>query len=154
MRGMKRSCTLILAFVGFLFGGITAAYASKPVTLKIAVVHATKTAGAKSDPELKKIQRSLKKAFGKIGYTNFKQVSKQTLKLAVGKSGTIKLPASHKAIVQYKGKKAKRHMVKLSIPKSKLNVALRAPARKVFYQAGIPYKDGILVMAFYLKEAK
>ena len=154
MRCWNRNVALILTFAGCLMFGLTSAHASKAVTLKVAVVHATKTKETKKDPALKKIRRSLKKAFGKIGYTSFRQVQKQTLELAVGQSGVIKLPAAQKALVKYTGKKAKRHMVKLSIPKSKVNVALRAPARKIFYQAGIPYKDGILILAFYLKEAK
>lgn len=154
MRCWNRNIALMLTLLGCLLGGMTVAHASKSVTLKVAVVHATKGKVTKKDPALKKITRSLTKAFGKIGYTSFKQVNKQKLKLVLGKSGVIKLPNANKAIVTYKGKKGKRHMVKLSIPKSKVNVALRAPARKVFYQAGIPHKGGILILALYLKEAK
>ena len=153
MRCWNRNLALILTLMMTFLGGMSVAYASKSVTLKVAVVHATK-AKQPQDPKLKKISRSLKKAFGKIGYKSFKQVSKQKMKLVVGKSAAIKLPAAQRAVVTYKGKKAKLHMLKLDITKSKAKVNLRAPARKLFFQAGIPYKKGILILAFYLKESK
>ena len=151
MRCWNTRIMVIMTFVGTLLFGMGLAQAGNTAKVKVAVIHATK-AKAPKDPALKKIEKSLKTAFG--GYKSFKQLDKQVLKLTAGKPANIKLPGAQKARLTYKGKKGKRHMMTLAIPKSKVNVDLRVPARKLFYQAGIPYKNGILILAFYLKEKK
>ena len=134
---------------GLLLGNVNTAHATKEVTTKVAIIHASKAKGGVDKSLSKKIVRSLRKTFG--GYTTFKQLDKKTLKLTTKSPKVIKLPNAQKATLSYRGKKGRSHQLTLAIPKSKVNVDLSAPAKKLFYQAGIPYKDGILILAFYLK---
>ncbi len=126
-----------------------AANAADGVTLKVAVVHAKK-AGDQTDPALANIQGSLQKVFG--GYTAFKQLDKAELPLTASKGGEVKLPNGKTAAFAYTGKKGAQHQLKLTIPESNVNVDLRAPARKMFYQAGMKHDGGILILALYLKD--
>lgn len=126
-----------------------AASAAEGVTLKVSVVHATKD-GNRTDPALANIQGSLQKVFG--GYTSFKQLDKAELPLTLQTGGEVKLPNGKTAAFAYKGAKGRQHQVKLTIPESKVNVDLRAPARKMFYQAGMKHAGGILILALYLKD--
>jgi hypothetical protein len=139
--------SLALFACGFLFAGH--AQAAEQIELKVSVIHASKAVG-KADPALKKIESSLRKAFG--GFSSFQQVANQADKLTVGKKLDIKLPNGQNAVVEYKGKAKKHHQLRLTIPTSKVAVDLSVPSRKMFYQAGIKHKDGILVLAFYLKD--
>lgn len=123
------------------------ALAAESVKLKVAVIHATQTAGG-IDPALAKISRDLEKAFG--GYKSFKQLDKTELKLDQGVRGTVKLPNGQDADFTYKGAQNERHALRLGIPASKVDVDLSAPLRKMFYQAGIPHEGGILILALFL----
>ena len=128
-----------------------AANAAEGVTLKVAVVHATKD-GNQTDPALANIQGKLKKVFG--AYTAFKQLDKAELRLTAKKGGQVSLPNGKTAAFAYAGKKGSQHQLKLTIPESNVNVDLRAPAGKMFYQAGMKHDGGILILALYLKDLK
>ena len=131
----------------FCFAGTV--LAADLVNVKVAVIHAAKDKGA-SDPALKKIETSLRKAFG--GFSSFKQLDKHQFKLKKTGQKKLSLPNGLSAAVRYDGQKGKYHMMRLNIPKSKVDVALRVPAKRMFYQAGMKYKGGILILAFYLKD--
>lgn len=135
--------------LGLLLIGPITAHAAEEVVLKVSVVHATKN-GDTCDPALANIQGSLTKVFG--GYTAFKQLDEHELPLSQAKGGEIRLPNGKTAAFTYKGKSGSQHQIKLTIPQSKVDVDLRAPARKMFYQAGMKHDGGILILALYLKE--
>lgn len=146
----NRRRLLSVALGGLLMLMVSApAGAAEGIRLKVSVVHATKTKG-KVDPALARIRGSLQKAFG--GYASFKQVAKHELSLTKGKKVSVKLPNKKSAAVTYKGKTGAQHLINLAIPESKVNVDLRALPRRIFYQAGLKHKNGILILAFYLKE--
>ena len=86
------------------------------------------------------------------GYTSFKQLDKAELKLTAQKGGQIALPNGKTAAFAYKGKTGSQHQLKLTIPHSRVDVDLRAPAGKMFYQAGMKHDGGILILALYLKD--
>jgi hypothetical protein len=132
---------------GLLLVLATPALAAEKVGLKVAVIHATKT-GDSVDPALAKIQGDLQRTFG--GYKSFKQLSKSELDLAQGAPQSVKLPNGEDAKLTYKGERANRHDLRLDIPASKVGVDLSAPLRKMFYQAGMKYDGGILILALYL----
>ena len=142
----------LLLFLG-LFGFSSQAYAV--VELKVAVVHAT-MAKSPIDAKISKVMaKSLKTAFGQYG--SFKLLSKNAFQLAPQKTADVALPTGYKALVKYVGSvpkagKNRVHKLSLEIPKHKVKVKLRAVPKKLFYQAGIRHKDGILILAFYLKE--
>jgi hypothetical protein len=136
--------------LGFLLvGSFGTASAAEPITLKVSVVHATRT-GSEVDPALANIRGSLEQAFG--GYTSFKQLDRAELAIARGGSGEVALPNGKTAVFEYKGLAGTQHQLKLRIPQSKVEVDLRAPAKRMFYQAGMPHDGGILILALYLKD--
>jgi hypothetical protein len=140
----------LFCFVGISFLGIGSAHAEKPVELRVAVVHASKLPGKIDKAISKRMAKSLGTVFGQ--YKSFKLLSKDVSKMQVGKTVEIALSAKNKAIVKYNGRDKKKHKLTLSIPKHKVKMKLSAPAKKLFYQAGIRHKNGILILAFYLKE--
>ena len=148
---MFRSIMMGIALLGILgFSGMSTAHAKDTVKLKVAVVYASKDAG-KTDSRISgRMAKSLRTAFGQ--FKSFKLVSKEGFKLKKGNRASIALPTKDEAIVAYVGKARKKHKVLLSIPKHKVKMHLSAPAKKLFYQAGIRHKKGILILAFYLKE--
>ena len=130
------------------------AEANDGVELKVAVVHALKSAGPIDSKISKKMAKSLRTAFGQ--YKSFKLISKTSNQLGRDKRNEISLPTGEKAIVTYLGKRASTkakpvHKLALAIPKHKVKLNLSAVKKKLFYQAGIKYNDGILILAFYLK---
>ena len=148
--GIQGKRALVLGMVlSFVLAATGHVLAADGVSVKVAVIHAVK-GKAPSDPALKKIEPSLRNAFG--GYASFKQLDKQQFNLKEKGTKKIALPNAQSAEVRYDGQKGKKHMMRLTIPKSKVDVDLRAPARKMFYQAGMKYKGGILILAFYLKD--
>ncbi len=128
-----------------LTGGVSAAAAAGP-QLKVSVVHATKQAGAK-DPALKKVQGQLEKAFA--GYKSFKELAKHQFTLKKGAPAKLKLPNQKSATFDYQGRAGKAHKVAMTIGRNSLD--LKIPERRLFFQAGLKYRDGILVLALYLK---
>jgi hypothetical protein len=140
----KRLGLAVLSGLLLLGGSATAASAA---TLKVAVVHAQKAAGA-NDPKLNKIQKRLESAFA--GYKSFKELSKHEFPLVVGKSSTVKLPTGKAASFKYVGPAGKDvHKVDLQVGRNTLN--LRVPAKRLFFQAGMKHQGGMLILAIYLK---
>ena len=72
--GIQGKRILVLGVVlSFVLAASGTAMAADAVNVKVAVIHAVK-AKSGSDPALKKIESSLRKAFG--GYAGFKQLDK------------------------------------------------------------------------------
>lgn len=150
MKRLRSIGTLVLA--GTLLLGLTSsAWAADKVRLKVSVIHASKKAG-KPDAKLAKIADQLRKAFG--GFESFRQLDFEELKLEEGKKAELKLPNGKTAEFVYKGQDKKQHRINLAIPKSKVDVDLRAPTGRMFYQAGMAHEDGILILGMYLKPEK
>ncbi len=119
------------------------------VRLKIAVIHATKTGGPK-DPALRKVQGALEKAFG--GYTRFQQLAKHDLELPKGVKKSLALPNGQTAEFVYQGPAgANEHKVNLAVPEGRVDIDVRLPMNRVFYQAGFKHDGGILILALYLR---
>ena len=139
-----------LFFLGALFISMsTAAHAENKLKLKTAIIYATKS--GQMDPKIKKVtQKSLSATFG--AYKGFTLLDQTADVLTEKKAATVLLPTNQKAVVSLIGKKGRAYQLKLDIPKHKVKVKLSAPPKKLFYQAGIPYKKGRLILAFYLKE--
>ena len=150
MNGFRSIALGIIATGLLCLVGAPAAYAKKNVKLKVAVVHASTSAGSVDKGISKRMAKSLKTAFGR--FKSFSLVSKDALKLSKGKKSVLKLPTSESAVITYNGKSKRKHRLTLSIPKHKVKMELSAPAKKLFYQAGIRHDKGILILAFYLKE--
>ena len=148
-----KSTVLGILIVGLMATFGTATASAESVTMKVSVIEASKHKG-KKDHALRKIQNSLRRAFG--GFKSFKQVDKHTLVLKKGASKRITLPNGQTAELRYKGKKGNQHKIRLTVPKSKVSVELRMKAGKMFYQAGLraKKKGNIYVLGFYLRPKK
>ncbi|MGC6416265.1 MAG: hypothetical protein ACON3Z_04075 [Bradymonadia bacterium] len=152
---MYRNFAFLMGFVlASVMGLSKPAEASDGVELKVAIVHALKSAGQIDAKISKKMAKSLRTAFGQ--YKSFKLISKTSNRLGNDKRSEILLPTGDKAVVTYLGKKVGKkskpvHKLALAIPKHKVKVNLSAVKKKLFYQAGIKHNGGILILAFYLK---
>ena len=145
---MKMKLLFILfAFIGFFCTPISS-WAKDEIGLKVVVIHATRDPGG-VDSSLKRIQSALKDSFG--NYKSFKPLAKANIRLSKNdKSPKLQLPNGQTASFRYDGKDGKSHKLHLSIPKSKVNVDLRSPLKRPFFQAGMRYREGILILALVL----
>lgn len=150
MDRLKRGTLALLAGTMVLLGAGASAWAQPgDVRLKIAVIHATKDGDAK-DPALRKVQGALEKAFG--GYTQFKQLAKHDLELHKGAPKSVGLPNGQTAEFTYEGPVgASEHKIKLAVPEGRVDIDVRLPVNRVFYQAGFKHDGGILILALYLR---
>lgn len=126
------------------------ACANDQITFDVVVIHATKDSGG-VDKSLKSLETALVRSFG--DYSAFKKLDTTEFNLASGKKHSVKLPNGHdNATFIYNGNHGKKHLVKLSIPKARVEADLRMPINKPFFQAGLRYQGGILILAFRLRE--
>ena len=132
-----------------------AAPAGDAIRLKVSVIHAFKSEGL-ADPKLDKIRGELTEAFA--GYKGFKLLQSEELPifdptppLDPNPAKSIKLPNGETAEFLHSGVSPKgQHSIRFSLAQAKVVVDLKAPLRKVFYQAGMRHAGGILILAMYL----
>ena len=118
--------------------------------LKVSVIHATR-AQTTADPNLEKIQAELTEAFA--GYKGFKRLQAEERTLVGQTPVTVKLPNGETAEFRHDGVDKNLHRIHFSLPQSKVALDLKAPLRKVFYQAGMKHDGGILILAMFLAPA-
>lgn len=135
-------------FVLGLVAQIREAAAGEPgLRLKVSVIQATKEKAA-PDPTLAKIQGELQEAFG--AYQGFKRVQAEEKLLSSETPVKIDLPNGETAEFKHQGLEKNLHKIRFSLTKSKVNLDLKAPLKKMFYQAGMKHGGGILILAMYL----
>lgn len=140
---IKRTLWQLALGASLLFGG--QALAGESLTLNVSVIHAQKKAGP-TDTALD--GQALKRAFK--GYRSFKLLDKRALKMSKKQPGKLRLPNGLAAQFRYEGKAGARHKVNFAVPRKRVDVDLRAPLKRTFYQAGMRYKKGILILALSL----
>ncbi|MCA9527837.1 MAG: hypothetical protein KC549_16235 [Myxococcales bacterium] len=138
----------LLMSLGLIVGVAGPAAAADKVDLKVSIIFASKKPGP-VDPALARIRGTLEKSFG--GFQSFKELAKHKIELPLKKTRQIKLPNDQTAGFTYEGQAKDQEKIRIAIPKSKVDVGLRVQRRKVFYQAGLRYNDGILILALYLR---
>jgi hypothetical protein len=124
-----------------------AAPVGDPIRLKVSVIHAFKSEGLRGE---------LTEAYA--GYKGFKLLQSEELAiydpaqpLGAQAAQSIKLPNGETAEFRHSGVSAKgQHSIRFSLAQAKVVVDLKAPLRKVFYQAGMKHAGGILILAMYL----
>ena len=135
-----------------------AAPAAGPIRLKVSVIHATR-GFIPTDPKLDKIRGELTEAFA--GYKSFKLLQAEELPLVdptralnAQAPQSVKLPNGETAEFRYSGVSPKgQHSIRFALAQAKITVDLKAPLRKVFYQAGMKHDGGILILAMFLTPA-
>jgi hypothetical protein len=107
-----------------------------------------KKAGNYFDPKLKDLETKLTRAFS--GYTYFKLVQKDDFKLSKSASNTVTVPGGTDVTITFHGLAGDFYKMGLSIA-DKLSTTLRASPGSTFFQAGLSYKSGILILAITVK---
>lgn len=143
--------TILNIFLAVMIGGVfmaaPAQASAESITVQIRSIAATNQ-GESFDPKLNDLKGKLKKAFG--GYSNFKQVGNLNFKVKKGAQKSNKLADGSNITVSFHGYAGKFIKLGLSIA-GKLNTTLRASPGSTFFQAGLNYQGGILVLAITVK---
>lgn len=147
---MKHIIQTIIVSAVLLFGvaGMAQTASAQGISVEVRSIAAS-TKGNSFDPKLKDLERKLKgPAFAR--YTNFKQVSVSTVRLASEGNKSVKLPDGSSMKLTFLGYAGKLVKLGVGIPK-KLNTTLRLSPGSTFFQAGLRYGTGILILAIRIK---
>lgn len=131
--------TLLAGVVGFS----QPAAAQQEVTVRVRSIAASKT-GDSFDSRLNDLKGKLTRAFG--GYTSFKQVGDSRFQIKEGQSESVSVPGGTSVRVTFHGVSGDFYRLGLAIG-DKLRTTLRASPGSTFFQAGLDYKDGMLILA-------
>ena len=118
------------------------AFAAPEVDCQIRAIHATRA--GEVDPRLEPIAGNLRSAFA--GYRGFKLLSSHSHSLKKGQSGESKLPTGHSLRVTFLEMAGEFIRMVVSIP-PRLRTTVRVKDGGTFFQAGLVYKGGILILA-------
>lgn len=146
----KRVLVQMLLLLGMVFVGLTGftpTAAAADISVTVRSIAASKD-GKSVDPKLKDIQSTLNVTFA--GYTNFKQLGSRSVSLAQGSSKSVSLPNNDRLTLTFNGYAG--DLVKLGLGISdKMNTTLRVSPGSTFFQAGLRYKSGIMILAITVK---
>ncbi len=133
---------MALLMLGTLMGYSPEVHAD-PITVEIRTIAAS-TEGSGFDPRLDTLKGQLTKAFR--GYTSFRLEGRRTLRLKEGKSKSMPLPNGSELTLTHHGMAGA--LVKLGLTlAAKMSTMLRVSRGGTFFQAGMDYDDGILIIA-------
>lgn len=141
MRMILNIFMTLMMMVGLMFTAPAVAHA-EDITVQVRSIAASNGEGF--DPKLEDLRSKLEKAFK--GYTKFQLVGDTTFPVAEGEKKTIRLPNGASMSVTFHGLAGKFIKLGLGIA-GKLNTTLRASSGSTFFQAGLEYQDGILILA-------
>lgn len=142
---MRTALNILIALlmIGTLLGISPAEAHADPITVEVRSIAAS-TEGDAFDNRLNHLSKKLKKAFR--GYTSFKQVGKRVVKLKEDKSKSMPLPNGSELTLTFHGMAGQLIKLGLSIT-GKMSTTLRASPGSTFFQAGLDYDKGILILA-------
>lgn len=146
---MRTALNIFIALltVGTLLGFAPEARADS-ITVEVRSIAAS-TQGDAFDNRLSGLQGQLTKAFR--GYKSFKQVGKRVLRIGENKEKSAPLPNGSELTLSYHGMAGKLVKLGLTIA-GKMSTTLRASPGSTFFQAGMDYEDGILILAITVRE--
>ena len=123
--------------------GFSPTVSAQQVAVEVRSIAASKTDKG-FDDDLSDLKGKLEKVFG--SYSTFKQLSRQNVKLDKDQKKSITLPEGSTLKVTFHG--FADDLIKLGIDVAgKLSTTLRASPGSTFFQAGLQYGDGILILA-------
>lgn len=120
------------------------AQADESVNVDVRVIRVATSGGAHVDPALGDLKQKLLKAFD--GYENFKSLSRNQATIAKGRSHKFTLPDGTALTVTAKDTSGETLRLGLGVG-DKFRTNVRVSPGNTFFQAGLPYKGGILVIA-------
>lgn len=146
MRTILNILMTLVMVAGFVAAAPAIAHA-EDITVRVRSISASQD-GTKFDPRLEDLSKKLGKAFK--GYTNFELVGDDTFKVAKDQKKTRALPNGDSITVTFNGLAGNFIKLGLGIA-GKLNTTLRASPGSTFFQAGLDYKSGILILAITIE---
>lgn len=146
---MRTLLNIILTMTVLLAGVFAFAQpaAAQDITVRVRSIAAT-SQGEAFDSRLADVQKELQTAFR--GYTNFKLLDDTNFRLSESQSRTVDLPGGTALTLTFHGISADFIRLGLSIG-SQLRTTLRASPGSTFFQAGLDYKNGMLILAISAK---
>jgi hypothetical protein len=145
MRTLLNILLTVTAVAGIL--GLSAPVSAQEIDGRIRSISAC-TEGNSFDGELDDLKSKLQKAFR--GYTSFKLLDDDQFSLDVKESHTASVPGGTKVKVTFHGTADDMLRLGLSIG-DKLHTTLRASPGSTFFQAGLDYKNCMLILAITAK---
>lgn len=134
-------------FVGALLLVSGTAVAEERVQIEVRAIAATAD-GEDCDRSLRRLCGRLQRGFG--AYSNFQLIARNELRLEAGESGEVTLPTGHNLTMEFHGVTDEFVKLGLSID-DRLNTTLRASPGSTFFQAGLNYREGILILAITVR---
>jgi hypothetical protein len=125
----------------------TASAQEAPIQVQVRAIHVSNQ-GQGVDPALTDLKGSLTKGFE--GYTRFRALSTVDATIAPGAAHQFTVPGDKTLEIRYRDAPNGLIRLGLNIPDGfKTNV--RVSRGNTFFQAGLPYQDGVLVLAIKVK---
>jgi len=116
---------------------------AQSIEVEVRAISASKD-GDSFDSKLSDLKAKLQKVFA--NYTSFEQLSKTSIQLDKGQTNSVRLPEGSTLEITFHG--LAEDLIKLGVDVGdKLSTTLRASAGSTFFQAGLDYDDGILILA-------
>ena len=147
----RLAVTLGLVLVGPVIPALAVAQAGQAprepaVRLDVQAIHARPGTATGSAP--KALADRLRKAFP--GYGTFDLLATHLLELSPGKAGTARLPNDRELTLTYLGPADRFLKLRVDIP-PRLRTEVRVNDGGTFYQAGMDYRGGVLILAIRAK---
>ena len=120
----------------------------RPPVLSVKVLLATKTALASQQIQSYE-SAEVKRLFSKHQYRYFYLLGERTLDFSepiATKHRAIELPNEQSAKFVYTGFENGQHVYDFSLPDYGVKAQIKAPPNRTFYQAGIRYKGGVVIL--------
>ncbi len=134
---------ILVAAMGLITLAASPALAGDSVSVEVRVIAATSD-GDEFDDDLEDIRNRLERGF--TDYSSFEELGRQTHRIEKDSSQNFGLPTGDTLTLTYNG--SDDEFVKLGLVlETKLSTNLRATPGSTFFQAGLSYKDGTLVLA-------
>ncbi len=138
---------LALATWAILVGGGASA-AAQSIDVDVRTISASKS-GDSFDSNLDDLKAKLEKVFG--SYSSFEQVGRDSAQLDKDETESIDLAGDHTLKMTFHG--IADGLIKIGIEVAdKLSTTIRASSGSTFFQAGLDYEDGILILAITVEK--
>ncbi len=138
---------LVLCGVALLTLGVSTAAFASDIHVDVHTIYATDGEPA-VDSKLASLKDELLSGFP--GYSSFTLLRKDTLEIPAGENRSMELPDQEKSVLEIgnQGRTQKEDLLKLQVGlKGKIAAEVKASPGSTFFQAGLLYKDGILILA-------
>jgi len=121
---------------------------AEEITVEVRSIAASEE-GEGVDDSLQGMKSKLEKVFG--NYSKFEQIDRSSIELDKDQQKSIDLPEGSTLEVTFHG--FADDLIKLGIDVAgKLSTTLRASSGSTFFQAGLDYEDGILILAITVEK--